>query len=143
MTTNMRYTRHDTVKFLHIEGMTMTATETLGDEDDSQLIPEAGAEGKECSPWARTPPVEPPPPSAQVDGVVSVTIPDEILADPNTLWCCYVVGYFIGDAHRIGSIHVTVNSLWSSPKWETKSMCNFSKRIPSCSGLIIPKLEHE
>ncbi|KAF3593751.1 hypothetical protein DY000_02025149 [Brassica cretica] len=33
MTTNMRYTRHDTVKFLHIEGMTMTATETLGDDD--------------------------------------------------------------------------------------------------------------
>lgn len=50
MTTNMRYTRHDTVKFLHIEGMTMTATETLGDEDGSQLIPEAGTEGKECSP---------------------------------------------------------------------------------------------
>ena len=29
------------------------------------------------------------------------------------LWRCYVVGYFIGDAPHIGSIHATVNHLWS------------------------------
>lgn len=50
MTTNMRYTRHDTVKFLHIEGMTMTATETLGDEDGSQLIPEQALKAKSVPP---------------------------------------------------------------------------------------------
>lgn len=107
--------------------------ETLGDNDsdstrDSQLLPEADAEGKERSPWAKTPPTEPPPPSAPVDGVVEIIIPDEILADPNTLWQCYVVGYFIGDAPHIGSIHATVNRLWSSPKMGNKIDVQFLKK---------------
>ncbi|KAL0662369.1 hypothetical protein Bca4012_099206 [Brassica carinata] len=110
-----------------------SAMETLGDNDsdstrDSQLLPEADAEGKERSPWAKTPPTEPPPPSAPVDGVVEIIIPDEILADPNTLWQCYVVGYFIGDAPHIGSIHATVNRLWSSPKMGNKIDVQFLKK---------------
>ncbi|KAH0857764.1 hypothetical protein HID58_086025, partial [Brassica napus] len=111
----------------------MVTTETLGDDDgdstrDSQLLPEADTEGKEGSPWAKTLPTEPPPPSAPVDGVVEITIPDEILADPNTLWRCYVVGYFIGYAPHIGSIHATVNRLWSSPKMGNKIDVQFLEK---------------
>ena len=64
--------------------------------------------------------MEPTPPSEPIDGVVSITIPEEILTDPNPLWRCYVVGYFIGDAPHVGSIHATVNRLWSSPKMGSK-----------------------
>lgn len=72
------------------------------------------------SPWQKTQVVEPSPPSEAVDGVVSIQIPDEILADPLPLWRCYVVGYFIGDAPHVGSIHATVNRIWSSPKMGSK-----------------------
>lgn len=69
-----------------------------------------------------------PPPSDPVDGVVSIIIPAEILADPNPLWRCYAVGYFIGDAPHIGSIHATVNRLWSSPKIGNKIDVQFLEK---------------
>lgn len=72
------------------------------------------------SPWRKSPLAEPAPPSEPIDGVVSITLPEEILTDPNPLWRCYVVGYFIGDAPHVGSIHATVNRLWSSPKMGSK-----------------------
>lgn len=40
----------------------------------------------------------------------------EIMSDSNPLWKCYIVGYSIGDALRIGSIHATVNRIWLSTK---------------------------
>lgn len=79
-----------------------------------------GSPAETGSPWRKSPPVEPTPPSEPIDGVVSITIPEEILTDPNPLWRCYVVGYFIGDAPHVGSIHATVNRLWSSPKMGSK-----------------------
>ena len=72
------------------------------------------------SPWGKTQAVEPSQPSEAVNGEVSIQIPDEILADPLPLWRCYVVGYFIGDAPHVGSIHATVNRIWSTPKMGTK-----------------------
>ncbi|XP_013639405.1 PREDICTED: uncharacterized protein LOC106344602 [Brassica oleracea var. oleracea] len=72
------------------------------------------------SPWQKTPVGEPLPPSEAVDDVVSIQIPDEILVEPNPLWRCYVVGYFIGDTPHVGSIHTTVNRIWSSPKMGSK-----------------------
>ncbi|CAN6846331.1 unnamed protein product, partial [Brassica oleracea] len=60
--------------------------------------------------------------------VVELTIPDEILTDQNPLWRCYVVGYFIGDAPHVGSIHATVNRLWSSPKTGSKIDVQFLEK---------------
>ena len=51
-----------------------------------------------------------------VDGVASMKIPDEIFEDPNPLWKSFVVGYFMGDAPHVGSIHATVNRIWSTPR---------------------------
>lgn len=48
-------------------------------------------------------------------GVAEVTIPVELMADVEPLWKCFVVGYFMNDAPHIGSIHSTVNRIWSSP----------------------------
>lgn len=86
------------------------------------------AVGGSRSPWMKPPHVEAPPPPDPVDGVVSLTIPAEILADPNPLWRCYVVGYFIGDAPHIGSIHATVNRLWSSSKMRSKIDVQFLEK---------------
>ncbi|KAG2281692.1 hypothetical protein Bca52824_052912 [Brassica carinata] len=60
--------------------------------------------------------------------MVELTIPDEILTDPNPLWRCYVVRYFIGDAPHVGSIHATVNRLWSSPKMGSKIDVQFLEK---------------
>ncbi|KAG2295599.1 hypothetical protein Bca52824_042268 [Brassica carinata] len=99
-------------------------TETLGDEEgDSQSSPTEGHAGegsnprsKVRSPWTKPLPIEPLGPSEVVDGVVSITIPEEILKDPNPPCKCYVVGYFIGDAPHVGTIHATINRIWSSLK---------------------------
>lgn len=86
--------------------------------DQGEVSPRGGKAGLPGpgSPWQKSPEMALLPPSEAVDGVVSIQIPDEILADPNPLWRCFVVGYFIGDAPHVGSIHATVNRLWSSPK---------------------------
>ncbi|KAG2282453.1 hypothetical protein Bca52824_053673 [Brassica carinata] len=77
-------------------------------------------QGVARSPCSQGPIAEPPILPEATDGVVVMTIPDEILSDPNPLWRCYVVGYFIGDVPHVGSIHATVNRLWTSPKIGSK-----------------------
>ncbi|KAF3499171.1 hypothetical protein F2Q69_00044231 [Brassica cretica] len=47
-----------------------------------------------------------------VDGVASLQIPEEIFDEAELLWKSYVVGYFIGDAPHVGSIHATVNRIY-------------------------------
>ena len=49
------------------------------------------------------------------DVVADVSIPEELMEDVEPLWKCFVVGYFMNDAPHIGSIHSTVNRVWSSP----------------------------
>ncbi|ESQ43573.1 hypothetical protein EUTSA_v10015566mg, partial [Eutrema salsugineum] len=48
------------------------------------------------------------------DGFATVTIPEEIMVDATPLWKCFVVGYFMGDAPHVGTIHATVNRIWNS-----------------------------
>ncbi|WZZ33001.1 hypothetical protein YC2023_016402 [Brassica napus] len=47
------------------------------------------------------------------DGIVEIAIPAELLEDVEPLWKCFVVGYFMNDARHIGSIHATINRIWS------------------------------
>lgn len=60
-----------------------------------------------------------------INGEASIQIPSAILADPNLLWKSFVVGYFIGDAPHIGSVHATINHLWSPPGSKQKIDVNF------------------
>ena len=39
-----------------------------------------------------------------------------------------MVGYFTGDAPHVGSIHTTVNRLWSSPKMGSKIDVQFLEK---------------
>lgn len=57
-----------------------------------------------------------------------MVIPTEVLSDANPLWRCYVVGYFIGDAPHVGSIHATVNRIWANPKNKTKIDVQFIEK---------------
>ena len=51
-----------------------------------------------------------------VDGVADIEIPTEVFEDVEPLWNSFVVGYFMGDSTYIGTIHSTVNRIWSTPK---------------------------
>ncbi|KAG2266067.1 hypothetical protein Bca52824_073146 [Brassica carinata] len=55
-----------------------------------------------------------------VDGIATLQIPDAIFDEAELLWKSFVVGYFIGDAAHVGSIHATVNRIWTGPKAGTK-----------------------
>ncbi|KAH0898892.1 LOW QUALITY PROTEIN: hypothetical protein HID58_048460, partial [Brassica napus] len=55
-----------------------------------------------------------------VDGIASLQIPDAIFDEAELLWKSFVVGYFIGDAPHVGSIHATVNRIWTGHKAGTK-----------------------
>ncbi|KAG2250733.1 hypothetical protein Bca52824_080869 [Brassica carinata] len=55
-----------------------------------------------------------------VDGIATLQIPDAIFDEAELLWKSFVVGYFIGDAPHVGSIHATVNRIWSAPKAGSK-----------------------
>lgn len=52
--------------------------------------------------------------------VASIQIPTEIFDEAELLWKSFVVGYFVGDAPHVRSIHATVNRIWSSPKAGSK-----------------------
>ncbi|CAE5980360.1 unnamed protein product [Arabidopsis arenosa] len=55
-----------------------------------------------------------------VNGVAKVKIPEEVMGDSNPLWKCFVVGYFMGEAPYVGSIHATVNRIWTVLEKSTK-----------------------
>ncbi|KAH0879209.1 hypothetical protein HID58_066603 [Brassica napus] len=55
-----------------------------------------------------------------VDGIATLQIPDAIFDEAELLWKTFVVGYFIGDAPHMGSIHATVNRIWTAPKAGSK-----------------------
>lgn len=63
-----------------------------------------------------------------VNGVASIQIPAEIFDEAELLWKSFVVGYFIGDAPHVGSIHATVNRIWSSPKAGSKIDVQFIEK---------------
>lgn len=72
------------------------------------------------TPWSKSLPLDANPVVEIVNGVASIQIPDEIFDEAELLWKSFVVGYFIGDAPHVGTIHATVNRIWSSPKAGTK-----------------------
>nr|VDD10182.1 unnamed protein product [Brassica oleracea] len=80
------------------------------------------------SPWTRDREASLQPVIEETNGVVSMVIPTEVLSDANPLWRCYVVGYFIGDAPHVGSIHATVNRIWANPKNMTKIDVQFIEK---------------
>lgn len=49
-----------------------------------------------------------------VDGVARVSVPTDIIEESFPLWKCFVVGYFMGDAPHLGTIHATVNRIWNT-----------------------------
>ncbi|CAN6869578.1 unnamed protein product [Brassica oleracea] len=54
------------------------------------------------------------------NGVAAIDIPEDIYTSSDPLWKNYVVGYFIGDAPHVRSIHATVNRIWTSPGVKVK-----------------------
>ena len=101
---------------------------TAQEENGEKTLDGTRASSDKGSPGSKTPSRELLPPSEVVDGVVSMMIPEEIQVDPNPLWRCYVVGYFVRDAPHVGSIHATVNRLWSSPKMGSKIDVQFLEK---------------
>uniref|UniRef100_A0A0D3ATD9 DUF4283 domain-containing protein n=1 Tax=Brassica oleracea var. oleracea TaxID=109376 RepID=A0A0D3ATD9_BRAOL len=63
-----------------------------------------------------------------VDGVATILITEEVFDEAELLWKSYAVGYFIGDAPHVGSIHATVNRIWASPKGGTKIDMQFIEK---------------
>lgn len=56
------------------------------------------------------------------NGVAEVTIPDKLPGEAEPLWKCFVVGYFMGDAPHVGTIHfhAAVNHIWSNSEKSSK-----------------------
>lgn len=48
-----------------------------------------------------------------MNGVAKVSIPTDLLDNSVPLWKCFVVGFFMGDAPHVGTIHSTVNRIWT------------------------------
>ncbi|KAF3535149.1 hypothetical protein F2Q69_00021839, partial [Brassica cretica] len=43
------------------------------------------------------------------------SVPVEVFEDSDPLWRAFAVGYFVGDAPHVGSIHAMVNRIWTLP----------------------------
>ncbi|KAJ4876557.1 DUF4283 domain-containing protein [Raphanus sativus] len=80
------------------------------------------------APWSINRALDAQPEVEIVEGVASIQIPDDIFDEAELLWKSFVVGYFIGDAPHVGSIHATVNCIWSSPKAGTKIDVQFIEK---------------
>lgn len=80
------------------------------------------------SPWKKISSVDSHTAVEVIGGVATIQIPEEIFDNGELLWKSYVVGYFIGDAPHVGSIHATVNRIWSSPKAGTKIDVQFIEK---------------
>ncbi|CAF1759768.1 hypothetical protein YC2023_118020 [Brassica napus] len=70
-----------------------------------------------------------------VDGIATLQIPDAIFDEAELLWKSFVVGYFIGDAPHVGSIHATVNRIWTGPKADEKQ--GDSEEVLAYSGYSV------
>ena len=70
------------------------------------------------NPWnaPASPPVAALRPAFEVlNGVDALEISEEVFMSSVPLWKACVVGYFIGDAPHVGSIHAMVNRIWTTP----------------------------
>lgn len=74
------------------------------------------------NPWKATAPD----PLYEVENkITSLEIPMEVFEDSEPLWRDFAVGYFIGDAPHVGSIHATVNRIWTAPGVKGKIYVQF------------------
>uniref|UniRef100_A0A0D3BGQ3 DUF4283 domain-containing protein n=1 Tax=Brassica oleracea var. oleracea TaxID=109376 RepID=A0A0D3BGQ3_BRAOL len=100
----------------------------LGDTVDSPISIKDDA-SKTDSPWLKNSQAGPSEPVIEVvEGVASMQIPEDIFDGSELLWKSFVVGYFIGDAPHISSVHATVNRIWSSPKAGSKIDVQFIEK---------------
>lgn len=67
-----------------------------------------------------------------INGVADIEIPKEIFEDVEPLWNNFVVGYFMGDSPFIGSIHSTVNRIWSTLKSKIDVQFNSKQTVLFC-----------
>lgn len=81
------------------------------------------------SPWLKKSQAGPSKPVIEiVGGVASIQISENIFDESELLWNSFVVGYFIGDSPHMGSVHATVNRIWSSPKAGSKIDVQFTEK---------------
>ncbi|KAF2580222.1 hypothetical protein F2Q68_00004936 [Brassica cretica] len=78
-------------------------------------------------PWSKGPVADFQPLIDITDGVASIQIPNEIYANPEPFWRSFVVGHFIGDPH-VGSIHATVNRIWTMARDGSKIDVQFIEK---------------
>ncbi|KAF8091096.1 hypothetical protein N665_0453s0004 [Sinapis alba] len=50
----------------------------------------------------------------------SLEMPLEVFEDSDPIWRSFIVGYFIGDASHVGTIHATVNRIWTPLNFKAK-----------------------
>lgn len=62
------------------------------------------------------------------NGVAEITIPENVLWEAEPLWKSFVAGYFMGDAPHVGTIHTTVNRIWSNLEKYSKINVQFKNK---------------
>lgn len=72
------------------------------------------------------------------NGVASMELPVEVFEDSEPLWRVFVVGYFIGDTPHVGSIHATVNRIWTAPDSKGKIDVQYIDK-----GTVLFRIENE
>ncbi|WZZ70089.1 hypothetical protein YC2023_081459 [Brassica napus] len=77
------------------------------------------------------------------NGVAAIDIPEDIYTSSDPLWKNYVVGYFIGDAPHVGSIHATVNRIWTSPGVKVKIDVQFISKTSVLFRIENEALQHK
>lgn len=54
------------------------------------------------------------------NGTANLTIPAAVIDNSVPLWKCFVAGHFMGDAPHVGTIHATVNRIWTVLEKESR-----------------------
>lgn len=62
----------------------------------------------------------------------------EVFEDSDPLWRAFAVGYFVGDAPHVGSIHAMVNRIWTLPGLKGKIDVRFIAK-----DTVIFRIENE
>uniref|UniRef100_A0A0D3ASQ8 DUF4283 domain-containing protein n=1 Tax=Brassica oleracea var. oleracea TaxID=109376 RepID=A0A0D3ASQ8_BRAOL len=66
------------------------------------------------------------------------SVPVEVFEDSDPLWRAFAVGYFVGDAPHVGSIHAMVNRIWTLPGLKGKIDVRFIAK-----DTVIFRIENE
>ncbi|CAE5975453.1 unnamed protein product [Arabidopsis arenosa] len=74
------------------------------------------------------------------DGVARISIPDELIADALPLWKNFVIGHFMGDVPHVGSIHATVNRIWTILEKTSKIDVQVINKTSVLFRIVNPKI---